>query len=58
MLERLGAAVLRTGAERAGALRVVDGTLLRVEEDRLELEGKGPTIGLLGERVPEERVTG
>ncbi len=50
MLERLGAAVLRTGAERAGALRV--------EEDRLELEGKGPTIGLLEERVPEERVTG
>ncbi|MCP3692108.1 MAG: hypothetical protein GY917_07930 [Planctomycetaceae bacterium] len=46
---------MRTGAVRAGVLRVV--------EERLELAGKGPTMGLLEERPGEgrgveERVTG
>ncbi len=63
VLERLGVADLRTGAVRAGVLRVVVGTLLRVVEERLELAGKGPTMGLLEERFvegrgAEERVTG
>ena len=54
---------MRTGAVRAGVLRVVVGTLLRVVEERLELAGKGPTMGLLEERFvegrgAEERVTG
>ena len=55
VLERLGVADLRAGAVRAGVLRVVVGTLLRVVEERLELAGKGPTMGLLEERFVEGR---
>ena len=55
VLERLGVVGLRTGAVRAGVLRVVVGTLLRVVEERLERAGKGPTMGLLEERFVEGR---